>query len=87
MKRESLYQMGIALVIAAVSLVLAGLGWIVRVWVMGRQYGMPITASIRTAFATHGFGARVLLTAVLVFIILWIATRAWLARRPPKANT
>jgi len=87
MKRESLYLLLVALVTAGVSLVVAGIVWAVIVWSMGSPYSMPFFVSLRTAAATRGFGARVLLSAVLVFIILWFVVRAWLSRRPPKAGT
>lgn len=86
MKRESRYLMLVALVTAGVSLVVAGIVWAIIVWRMGSPYAMPFFVSLRTAAATHGFGARVLLSAALVFIVLWFLVRAWLARRPPKPD-
>ncbi len=86
MKRESVTLFVGALVTAGVSLLVAAAAWLVVAWQLGRPYDMPFLVSIETAWATRGFVARVLLTAALVFIILWFLVRLWLSRRTTRAR-
>ncbi len=86
MKRESVLLLKQAGLIALASLVVAIVVWVAVVWRLGVPFHMPLSVALRTAWATGTFAARVLLTAVLAFIILWFAVRAWTSRRPRRTE-
>ena len=81
MKSPRVMLLVVTLVLAAACAAVAAAIWGVIIWQLGRPYQMPFLVSLRTAGATGVFTARYLLTAVLLFIVAWFPTRAWLARR------
>ncbi len=81
MKSRRVLLLVVTLAVAAGAVAAAAVIWGLIIWQLGRPYDMPFLVSLRTAIATRVFTARFLLTAIVIFIVAWFPTRAWLNRR------